>query len=242
MRPHLKVQEGFTLIELLVVVAIIGILTALLLPVLSTAKERARRITCATNLRQINAGVRMYCDDSDDVSPSSKTNHVWFYYKELMQGYVGLGNAATNENELFVCPSDTFYYNFTGDERVYFVSKGFHQEIWGRRSSYVFNGANPFTNMSGQQPLLGIAGRKLSTIAHPARTVLVTEYAAFMPYSWHEPKRPISDTANCTFNNAKDMASFVDGHVSLTKMYWQTNSFSMQYDPPAGYDYQWSGD
>jgi len=62
-------QKGFTLIELLVVIAIIAILAAMLLPALSQAREKARRASCMSNLKQWAVTFNMYCDDYNNYYP-----------------------------------------------------------------------------------------------------------------------------------------------------------------------------
>ena len=65
----MKNPRAFTLIELLVVIAIIGILAALLLPVLAAAKRKAAQATCINNLKQLGMGVKMYVDDNNNTFP-----------------------------------------------------------------------------------------------------------------------------------------------------------------------------
>lgn len=61
-------NRGFTLIELLVVVAIISLLMAIMLPSLTSVRERSRTAVCLSNLRQLSHGWHMYADENNDVS------------------------------------------------------------------------------------------------------------------------------------------------------------------------------
>lgn len=234
---QMRTRHGFTLMELLVVIAIIAILAALLFPALSRAKAAARRTACSSNLRHIALSVRVYSDDSNDSAPATAraTNSSTLYldgstaFKALLASH-GLSN-------LFRCPADKFFYSYGTNADGGYVAQPLCEQPLSEFSSYGFNGGQ--MTIFGTNTL-GIANRKLSSIKHPAETVLVTELPAFLPWSWHRPK-----SGTPLFNNAENVIAFVDGHVSYTRIYWDATrrgDFALQYNPPPGYDYKWSGD
>jgi type II secretory pathway pseudopilin PulG len=251
--------SAFTVVELLVVITVITVLAALLFPVLSSAKAKAQRTTCLNNLRQINLGLRMYCDDSNDSSPKSGGatfgTQAWSTYRKLVGNYVGVNGEPSPQDKLFACPADTFYMRLTKIGAFLYhmelVRSNLYEQSLFDYSSYGFNGGTA-TKSFTFQGTPGISGQKLTSVKDPVKTALFVEASAFYPFSWHQPTptpgAEMIQGGGAIFNDARNMVSFVDGHVNYIKIYWNTNTsngsygLAMLYDPPAGYDYKWSGD
>src|SRR5215469_3053107 len=220
-------RQGLTLIEVLVVIAIIGILAAMLLPVLTRPKASAQRAACISNVRQIEAATRMYADEHGD-AVVLQTRYAgyseWYSYNYALKSYLNLASTNAPTEKVFACPADNYCC----------------RDEWTGYSSYAYNGGNRLD--PGESPLLadpGIAGVPLASIKNPAKTLLILEAAARTPFSWHRPE--VDGRGHYRLDDSMNVLGFVDGHVNWCKMYWNGRLAACMYDPPAGYDYKWSG-
>ena len=115
-----RFNTGFTLIELLVVVAIIALLISILLPSLSTARDRARTAVCAANLRQMGLAMALYHEDNEGFFPGehsvrSRGGGSFITWAPRLRLY-----ASMNE-EIFWCPTaedDTYWKVIFGVPRI----------------------------------------------------------------------------------------------------------------------------
>jgi prepilin-type N-terminal cleavage/methylation domain-containing protein len=215
-------KRAFTLIELLVVTAIIAILAALLLPALSHARSSARRTVCTSNVRQINLAVRLYADDHGDIV-GFYTNTIYFDYKKNILPYLGQGSLSNNA--VFVCAADDWI--FSGTLGSWFTDPplsghGFCNQAWTEFSSYWFNGLARGDDTNN----LGMAQKPFSTTREPIKTELIGEISGGGGLSSHDRRQPLQ------FQDAPNVMSFVDGHASYIKIYWNGTP---------GPDYKWSG-
>jgi len=258
--------RAFTLFELLVVMGVISLLAAWLLPALNRGKASAERTACLNNLRQLGVALRLYADDYGGGLPATPVTDRAAHpfnpltgFKAKVKNYLGLPGPAAPTDKVFACPADHFCLVREPGNTVFTrVARSLHDQAFSDYSSYGFNGANASTNrvrgsggVSFPGPL-GIAGCALGEIKHPVKTILVADMPAYDPYSWHQPETPyyhhLFFTSLLSFNNAKNLVCFVDGHGSYLPIHWQSAESNYviraacDYNPPPGYDYQWSAD
>ena len=112
-------RRGFTLVELLVVIAVVAVLAAMLLPVLSRARESARKAACQSNLRQIGTAFRLYASDYDGLYPCNGDRNLWMgrNWRVVLQSYLPGGRMQSlppgysqplqvQHSDVLLCPSD----------------------------------------------------------------------------------------------------------------------------------------
>jgi len=257
-RRDARETRGLTLVEVLVVIATLGVLAAMLCSALGSAAARGRRTICLANVRQINQDVSMYAADNHDLLFPLRArpdrfrevinDQEWTSYVPLIGRYVGWTEKSAPQDKLFACPADSFFLGADSRHQSYWASESHHSQSNMNYSSYLFNAANAVFQgpVRAKFPNLfpGVLGWRLNSIRAPTRTLLLGETPAWDAYSWHSPSQP----RRAYVNNALDMLGFADGHGSYVKIYFDDLHYPpglpravFAFDPPPGYEYQWSG-
>lgn len=224
------VRRGFTLPDLLVVVAVLSVLAALTIAISARVRAKSRLTQCLANLQEINHAVSLYAKDNEGRLPHMPDAPVpggWWHYRRQLQSYFNLQGPPSSADTVFGCPNDRGYGD--GDERAV----PFRRSRKHLFTSYVFNGVD----LPGMP---NVAGRELSSIKEPARTLLVMEWTAHAPLSWHRSRTGRANTP--FYKDAESAVSFADGHVALIPIYFDGLNPAYTREPIPGYAYKFSGD
>jgi prepilin-type N-terminal cleavage/methylation domain-containing protein/prepilin-type processing-associated H-X9-DG protein len=173
-----RLRRGFTLIELLVVIAIIAILAAILFPVFSRAREKARQSSCLSGARQVGMAVQMYAQDHDEILPRIWTGCMpavpnvcpTIHWMEMVLPYV------KSPQFFSACPSKNFP-DWTPPQRP---------PQWGGNGWFVafainalYSGSGATHNTIDGQVTTPPQGQPLAQIALPANTIIFGDSASW---------------------------------------------------------------
>ncbi|MBI3910086.1 MAG: DUF1559 domain-containing protein [Armatimonadetes bacterium] len=128
-------RRAFTLIEVLVVIAVIAILAAIVFPVFATARESARRTSCASNLRQLGMATQLYVQDYDGHYFQHDWQNPQYWFGRVNGSTVdrsqGLLYPYLKNGEVQKCPSFTGGFEYDGATAGYGYNYGYLTQNWG---------------------------------------------------------------------------------------------------------------
>jgi prepilin-type N-terminal cleavage/methylation domain-containing protein/prepilin-type processing-associated H-X9-DG protein len=132
--------RGFTLIELLTVIAIIGILAAILIPVVASVRDQARSALCKSNLRQIGLAIHLYAQDNHDQTPKNNRPTAGTvamamgapgrFATLLVPPPIGWGGSYVDTAEIFFCPGVTHHPDFAPEVDGMLTADGWIGYAW----------------------------------------------------------------------------------------------------------------
>ena len=190
---HLRSGLGFTLIELLVVIAIIAILAAMLLPAFAKAKEKAKRIYCNNNMKQMGLAFTMYYDDFNDVIPISAADDayatIFITWDKLVAPYIGTPVSAaelktpsylppTRFPRAMVCPSDNIVRTVGYMPRSYAMLMPSYSSYFPDDSSGA-NGTGCQDDVYYGPAYSPYPKLKASAVPKPAGTLMLAEFPGY---------------------------------------------------------------
>jgi len=229
-------SPGFTLIELLVVLAIISVLAAILLPVFSYAREKARQSVCASNERQIVTAYTMYTQDYDERMPYCDYNGgrvLGEHPFDALQSYI-------RNKGVWTCPSAGPDVGIavsapnTGTPYPWISTGPAFNNHAADNIDYAWN-ESAENNCQGVPGCFGGSGALLAQCGHPADTFLLMDKGANYTFTWDKywairAQSTVADNFAPVLGPhtyGKNIA-FVDGHVR----YFQSNSIVTRDQQP----------